>query len=209
MYGKARKINPREEDAAWIKTLLQEEFPQAGEFFLYGSVSKMTVDWDVPEALQTFAANSDFDYAVQDNARTVNQLRVKGWQPKPESAYQDKITAEVYEKDFEGHKVQISLKTDLIQFKEIWRSVSPKFYWTFLNKRSPQFLGHENVAQYIDQLVGLVQGHFKEAVRAPCYTSVASGRANVGGNEIRFNNIRIQAQPAHPAPWNEAVMEQF
>lgn len=157
------KKHPREEQAAWLKILLSEQLTSAKELFLYGSTSKVG-SWEVEELL-TFDADSDYDFAVQDNAKTYHELNKLGWQKKDELSYQDAQTVYIFEGSLDGERVQISLRQDLDKFKEAWGSIDPTFYWKFLNKRSPTFIGREGVKTYLDQLFFLLNGNYNGRAR--------------------------------------------
>lgn len=152
--------HPRDEQAAWIKVLLREQFKTVDEFFLYGSSSKIGVF--EPQEWENFAEDSDFDFAVQDKAETLDEMLCLGWKKKDELSYQDAQTAHIFEGEIDGQRVQISLRVDLARFKEAWKSVDPVFYWTFLNKRSPSFIGKDAVKTYLDQLFYLLNGVWRE-----------------------------------------------
>lgn len=157
--------HPREQQAAWLKILLSEQLTSAKEIYLYGSMSKIIIG-ELAEQLQTFDEDSDYDFAVQDSAEVYQELISLGWTKKDELSYQDAQTEHIFEGELDGERVQISLRRDLEKFKEAWRSVDPEFYWRFLNKRSPTFLGREGVQKYLDQLFWLLIGTWRTASSA-------------------------------------------
>ena len=156
MTDNLAKRHPREEQAAWLKILLREQITSTNDFFLYGSSSKIGV-WEAME-IENFDENSDYDFAVQDSKVVHDELIKLGWQKKDELSYQDAQTVHIFEGQVGGEKVQISLRVNLPRFIEAWKSIDPVFYWTFLNKRSPSFIGRDAVKTYLDQLFYLLNG---------------------------------------------------
>lgn len=191
------KKHPREEQAAWLKILLSEQLTSAKELFLYGSTNKIG-RWEVEELL-TFDADSDYDFAVQDSAKTYHELNKLGWQKKDELSYQDAQTAHIFEGSLDGERVQISLRQDLDKFKEAWGSIDPTFYWKFLNKRSPTFIGREGVKTYLDQLFFLLNGNYKAQGRPfkSLYKSITIEDVVAHRDAIRANIAR-EAHINHP-----------
>lgn len=154
------KKHPREEQAAWLKILLSEQLTSAKELFLYGSTSKIVRG--EYEQYQNFDELSDYDFAVHDTKATHDQLISLGWVKKDELSYQDAQTVHIFEGSVDGERVQVSLRVDLPKFKEAWKSVDAEFYWRFLNKRSPTFIGREGVQKYLDQLYWLLNGTWRD-----------------------------------------------
>lgn len=156
----AKMGHPREEQAAWLKILLLEQLSSVKDLYLYGSTSKLS-SFEARE-LENFDESSDYDFAVQDSAKVHDQLISLGWRKKDELSYQDAQTVHIFEGQVDGERVQISLRVELDKFKEVWESIPAEFYWHFLNKRSPTFIGREGVKTYLDQLYFLTKGHFRE-----------------------------------------------
>lgn len=170
MTSNSSKAKILADTAAWLEVFLKEELTTVRRVYLFGSVSKIPDEVDLfccPELVYSFGETTDYDFAVQYSADTLGELISKGWEQRPELSYQDKSTVHVFQKELFGQKVQISLREDLDQFREIWASVPKLFYWDFLNKRSPSYIGREGVQAYIDQLVDLTKGiwRVKPAVR--------------------------------------------
>jgi hypothetical protein len=117
---------------------------------LYGSVSKAG-HFYYPKWEETFDETSDYDFAVQSNQSLKKRLLKDGWKKKQELSYQDSFTEEVYVRVFEGELVQISAKSHLPHFQFIWERIPASFYWKFLNKRSPTYLGAEHVCELLNQ----------------------------------------------------------
>ena len=136
-----------------------DQLKTVDEFYLYGSTSK--IDTITSEDLSIFDENSDYDFAVQDSAATEGELFGNGWVKKDDLDYQDDMTVSVYERVLDGHKVQVSLRNDLKTFKEVWNSVPYEFYWRFINKRAPMFIGKEGVKLYLNQLNSVAKGYYK------------------------------------------------
>lgn len=136
-----------------------DQLKTVDEFYLYGSTSK--IDAITSEDLSIFDENSDYDFAVQDRGATAKELFENGWVKKEDLDYQDDMTVSVYERVLDGHKVQVSLRNDLTTFKEVWNSVPYEFYWRFLNKRAPTFIGNEGVKLYLNQLNSVAKGYYK------------------------------------------------
>lgn len=181
----------------WLYILLQEQFPQIKEFFLYGSVSKIpdpnVWDADLLEPLISFDEESDYDFAVPNTFDAVTLLEnTPGFRRLPELDYQDDFTIGVFEGKVDDHKVQIGVKSDFLDFKSVWTSIPRDFYWKFLNKRSPKYLGKEGVCTYINQMKSLQQGHY----------SYKKG-ISVGSlyDEIKFVEVRPE-----PVQWHRAAM---
>lgn len=161
------KYEDKKNTAKWLEVCLLDSYPKINELYLYGSVSKLGYGYGI---VASFDEGSDFDFAVQDSAELANYLVKEGWEEKAETSYQDAITKRVFEKVFEGHKVQIGLKDDLYLFKEIWESLPKSFYWDFINKRSPTFIGKHGVAEYISQLYFLLRGVYKFSAKKVSHT---------------------------------------
>ena len=157
---KPAKKHSREEQAAWLKILLSEQLTSAKDLYLYGSTSK--ISGFQAEDLTTFDESSDYDFAVQDAKITHDQLISLGWQKKDKLSYQDAQTVHIFEGRVDGERVQVSLRVDLPKFKEAWKSIDYDFYWKFLNKRSPTFIGREGVKLYLDQLFWLLNGTWRD-----------------------------------------------
>lgn len=141
----------------WVKLNIEEQFAHLGELYLYGSLSK-SGSWDT-EA--TIDENTDFDFAIQDSTVAAKELTAAGWAELETEAYRDKLTTKVFEGMVDGHKVQISLRTELQTFKEIWSSIDSDFYWKFINKRSPRAMTKDETTAYLGQLYFLVKGYHK------------------------------------------------
>jgi hypothetical protein len=135
----------RRANAKWLRICLEDKYAP-NFFYLYGSVSKTS-----PFVKETFDENSDYDFAVESNTKLERALREDGWKEKTELAYQDRFTEKIFEGVFKDYPVQISFKTSLTSFKLMWDTITDDFYWEFMNKRSPAFIGQEGVSKLIDQ----------------------------------------------------------
>lgn len=156
-------LKHKREQASWLKILLLEQLT-AKDIYLYGSVGKLgSFEGD---DLAIFDENSDYDYAVQDSVKVAGELRALGWEEKQNLAYQDSMTVKVFEGRLDGERVQVSLRNNLPLFKEVWSSVPCEFYWRFLNKRAPMFIGGEGVKTYLDQIAYVAQGNYKQTAKA-------------------------------------------
>lgn len=188
------KYEDKKNTAKWLEVCLLDSYSKIDELYLYGSVSKLGYGYGI---VASFDEDSDFDFAVQDSAELANYLVKEGWEEKPETSYQDAVTKRVFEKVFEGHKVQLGLKEDLYAFKSIWESVPNGFYWDFINKRSPTFIGRNNVANYISQLYFLLKGVYKFSPKKIAFPS-----------NVKFvfdkNPAQFDVQPARWAEVGEA-----
>ena len=151
--------DPRQEQAAWIKILLSEQFPEVKEFFLYGSVS-MIHPFSTSKEKFSFDEDSDYDFAAQYTEKLKLDLVNKGWELKDALSYRDEQTWHVFEGEVAGERVQVSLRDSLASFKYAWNSISPEFYWTYLNKRSENFIGRDGVKLYLNQIFLLSSVHF-------------------------------------------------
>ena len=191
---KPAKKHSREEQAAWLKILLSEQLTSAKDLYLYGSTSK--ISGFQAEDLTTFDESSDYDFAVQDAKITHDQLISLGWQKKDKLSYQDAQTVHIFEGRVDGERVQVSLRQDLPRFKEAWKSIDYEFYWRFLNKRSPTFIGREGVKAYLDQLFWLLQGVYRAELTRTTTNTPSLGinpawiRAVLGGEPGRIEFAR-------------------
>jgi hypothetical protein len=194
---KPAKRHPREEQAAWLKILLSEQLTSARDLYLYGSTSK--ISGFQAEDLTNFDESSDYDFAVQDTKITHDQLISLGWQKKDELSYQDAQTVHIFEGRVDGERVQVSLRQDLPRFKEAWTSINYEFYWRFLNKRSPTFIGREGVKAYLDQLFWLLQGAYHEGLTRNITKTSSLGigpawvRAVLGAELVQIEPARGEA----------------
>lgn len=117
---------------------------------------------ELADQFQSFDEKSDYDFAVQDSTDVHRELIAIGFTKKDELSYQDSQTEHILEGEIDGERVQVSLRRDLVKFKEAWRSIDVEFYWRFLNKRSPTFLGRDGVRMYLDQLFWLLNGTWRD-----------------------------------------------
>lgn len=117
---------------------------------------------ELADQFQSFDEKSDYDFAVQDSVAVCQELIAIGFTKKDELSYQDAQTEHIFEGEIDGERVQVSLRRDLVKFKEAWRSIDAEFYWRFLNKRSPTFLGRDGVRMYLDQLFWLLNGTYRD-----------------------------------------------
>lgn len=146
-----------------IKGELNRSFPQVKEFFLYGSVSKDFLSFDLDGNAQkqtSFDENSDYDFAVEYSKEVEQAFMGSGWGWKDQLDYQDCCTERVFEGVVLGEKVQISLRSKFEDFKAAWNSIPEEIYWMLLNKRSPKYIGREMTTLYLNSLVWLHEGVF-------------------------------------------------
>lgn len=148
-----------------------EIFENISDVFLYGSRS-MADDLCRDGKRESLCKDSDWDYAVQYTEAAREELSMKGWKEVDVESYQDASTEIVFEKDFEGDKIQISLRHNLRAFKDLWLSIPQDFYWKRLNKNSPDCLEREEIQAYMSQLFYLVSGLYTPkinggAIRVP------------------------------------------
>ena len=148
-------LNPRLVRAQELKAKLEQDYPELGEFYLYGSTSKIVRDiWGT--SVGSFDKNSDYDFAIQ--LTPASEDAIKGFaQNTTNYAYADASTKGVYECEVDGEKVQISLRYKLNLFKELWESIPVDFYWQYINKRSPTVMPKMMIKDYFDQLYKLVE----------------------------------------------------
>lgn len=133
---------------------IRSQFPAIGELYLYGSRSKPHY------LLANFDQDSDWDYAAQFSDTILTVFRASDWEEVDASMYQDSSTEQVFAKEVDGVKVQVSLRKSLPVFKIAWKSISSDFYWMYINKRSATALPKEHITLYLNQLYWITLGHF-------------------------------------------------
>lgn len=148
-------LDPRVARAQELKAKLEQNYPELGEFYLYGSTSKIMANiWGTP--IGNFDKNSDYDFAIQLTPDSEDVI--KGFaQNTTNYTYADASTKGVYECEVDGERVQISLRYKLNLFKELWESIPVDFYWQYINKRSPTVMPKMMIKDYFDQLYKLVE----------------------------------------------------
>jgi len=123
------------------------------EFFMFGSRSMVTIKTD--------DKNSDWDFAVDVSAGIEDNLLKAGFTQKTDidnlNDYLDVTTIAVYEKVYEGGKVQVVVKTNLELFKTCWLNITQQFWSTFINKRSDRYLGKQEVCALFNLLHSIAE----------------------------------------------------
>lgn len=130
-----------------LPDFILNEVKHLDNLYFFGSRSKMFIDPDNKE--------SDWDFALPSSYDT-NKLSSMGFKYKNDDyLYQDGMTFEVYEKEVEGHIIQLVLKGDINIFRNIWDHIPVDFYQRFLNKRSEHYLGKEWVQTWFAMMANI------------------------------------------------------
>jgi len=138
-----------------LPTFIEEviETNKEKEFFMFGSRSMVTI--------RTDDKNSDWDFAVDESADIGYKLLKVGFVQKTDidnlNDYLDATTVAVYEKVYEGGKVQVVVKTNLELFKTCWLNIPFQFWSTFINKRSDRYLGKQEVCELFNLLHSIAE----------------------------------------------------
>lgn len=111
------------------------------DYYLHGSREKIPLLCD---------KQTDWDVAVQDNDKNRTILYKLGFKPMIEREYEDSETVMVYESTIDEKKVQISLRKDLNKYKFIWSHISVDFYFNFIWKKGPKYMGKEGVRDFFN-----------------------------------------------------------
>lgn len=152
--------------------LLEKGYGGRVEAFCYGSKSKYYSAPEMPRGEFGYPSeDSDVDIAVPDNPLFENVLMFEGWTKGDKErlyAEGDGITISVWNKIISGHNVQISVRhADIYPYmKYVWDMMSPQFYWKYINKRSPHYMGKEGVSEYLNNQISLVHNAPIMEVRA-------------------------------------------
>lgn len=158
----------RKAHADYLRLLLKEDIVSPlDSIYLYGSVSKVDPEPFEAEGM-VFDEDSDYDFAVPYERRLELELASRrDWRRLPDLDYQDDFTVAIYEGSLGGSKVQLSLRQAYNHFVTAWDAITPEFYWKFLNKRSPTFIGKEGVQLYLNQFYRLLEGYWNKPSQSP------------------------------------------
>lgn len=159
-YGLAAKLP--DEVYETLYPLLEKGYGSRAPFFCYGSRSKYYSVYDCPPDSYGYPVDeSDLDIAVPDNVIFENILMFEGWEKEGGKNYEegDGCTISVWSKEIAGVRVQVSVRSKRYfwQMKHVWDDMSPVFYWKYLNKRSPHYMGKKEVGQFLNSQYDLVK----------------------------------------------------
>ena len=101
------------------------------------------------------ADNSDWDFAFPyegSEAAEVERATSLGWVEKPTEKYKDNMHFITWEKHVGVHKVQMCSKINLRLFIEVFQSLDPTFYWTYLHTSSNKVLPKDVQTAIFNQL---------------------------------------------------------
>lgn len=147
----------REAKYALPKPILDILEPLNYELYFFGSRSKMPIPTDDKV--------SDWDFAVDSSKYPVLPEIFKLKQPEDNDyeMYTDGFTFEVWEADIEGYQIQVVKKNSFEWFKSVWDNLDNDFYATYINKRSPQYIGKDGVTQLFSSYASLYSSYLNKS----------------------------------------------
>ena len=119
---------------------LARKYPDSRLFF-YGSRSMEYIPID--------NTGSDWDFAVDKNDRIVKYLVEEGFVPS-DTGYYDAWSIQVLNYKDGEHTIQISIRSNLNAFQDVWEALPTYFWNTYINKRSAKYLGKEGCAAFFN-----------------------------------------------------------
>lgn len=119
---------------------LERKYPES-RFFFYGSRSM--------DAIPLEDTGSDWDFAVDKNDRIVPFLIAEGFAPS-NAEYYDGWSVQVLNYKDGEHTIQISVRSNLNAFKDVWEALPTQFWRTYINKRSEKYLGKEGCSMFFN-----------------------------------------------------------
>lgn len=142
------------DEANRLKLLISDsiKIKNLEKIFLQGSRGFFTKDF--PPTPAPDLTESDWDFAIEsDSERLLAQRFVDaGWELCDTYSYKDNDTTWVYNKEFYGHKVQVSLRNNLTRFIDCFNSIETSFYFKYMHKSSNKCMDREDMTRYWNSL---------------------------------------------------------
>lgn len=123
-----------------------------GDVFLHGSRGMYNKSFYLTPQLPQ---STDWDYAAQ-HTQSCQQLledAIKaGWVECVDKSYMDDDTTFVFERSINGNKVQVSMRQNLLRYKDCFNSIDVDFYFKYLWKSSGDCLSVEDRRKFFNSL---------------------------------------------------------
>ncbi len=125
--------------------------------YFYGSRSMMYIPQTNTE--------SDWDFAISRKVDSKHLIDLGYERKERDYIYEDGMSFEVWEKTINDggvdYQIQLVSKHNTSIFTRVWESISPEYWATYINKRSPSYIGKQAVHDFINQLRRVHESYYQ------------------------------------------------